>query len=167
MLWLVLYSAVAGQSMQGIGIENYTAFIFPGLVVLVSFSSCSSGGIMNYLMKTDGSFYRVLIAPIQRSSIVLGQILEAVLCTFLEVGIMFLVSLLFSVKIASGVIGIAFIIIIIFLSAFFMAGLAYAVSLILPNEVVYETAMNAIVLPIFFLSTALFPANTLTGGLGI
>ncbi|MDL2233273.1 ABC transporter permease [Ruminococcaceae bacterium OttesenSCG-928-L11] len=167
MLWLVLYSAVAGQSMQGIGIENYTAFIFPGLVVLVSFSSCSSGGIMNYLMKTDGSFYRVLIAPIQRSSIVLGQILEAVLCTFLEVGIMFLVSLLFSVKIASGVTGIAFIIIIIFLSAFFMAGLAYAVSLILPNEVVYETAMNAIVLPIFFLSTALFPANTLTGGLGI
>ena len=167
MLWLVLYSAVAGQSMQGIGIENYTAFIFPGLVVLVSFSSCSSGGIMNYLMKTDGSFYRVLIAPIQRSSIILGQILEAVLCTFLEVGIMFLVSLLFSVKIASGIVGIAFIIIIIFLSAFFMAGLAYAISLILPNEVVYETAMNAIVLPIFFLSTALFPANTLTGGLGI
>lgn len=167
MLWLVLYSAVAGQSMQGLGIENYTAFIFPGLVVLVCFSSCSSGGIMNYLMKTDGSFYRVLIAPIQRSSIVLGQILEAVLCTFLEVIIMFLVSLLFSVKIASGIAGIVFIIIIIFLSAFFMAGLAYAISLILPNEVVYETAMNAIVLPVFFLSTALFPANTLTGGLGI
>lgn len=167
MLWLVLYSAVAGHSMQGIGIENYTAFIFPGLVVLVCFSACSSGGIMNYLMKTDGSFYRVLIAPIQRSSIVLGQVLEAVLCTFLEVVIMFLVSLLFSVKIASGLVGIALIIIIIFLSAFFMAGLAYAVSLILPNEVVYETAMNAIVLPIFFLSTALFPANTLTGGLGI
>lgn len=167
MLWLVLYSAVAKQSMQGIGVENYTAFIFPGLVVLVSFSACSSGGIMNYLMKTDGSFYRVLIAPIQRNSIILGQVLEAVLCTFLEVGIMFLVSLLFSVKIASGIVGIIFIIIIIFLSAFFNAGLAYAISLILPNEVVYETAMNAIVLPIFFLSTALFPANSLTGGLEI
>lgn len=167
MLWLVLYSAVAGQAMQGIGIENYTAFIFPGLVVLVSFSASSSGGIMNYLMKTDGSFYRVLIAPIQRSSIVLGQILESVLCTFLEVGIMFLVSSLFSVKIASGIIGVVFIIIIIFLSAFFMAGIAYTVSLILPNEVIYETIMNAIVLPAFFLSTALFPQNTLKGGLGI
>lgn len=166
-LWLVLYSAVAGQSMQGIGVDNYTAFIFPGLVVLVCFSACSSGGIMNYLMKMDGSFYRVLIAPIQRSSIILGQILETVLCTFLEVIIMFLVSLLFSVKIASGLIGIAFIIIIIFLSASFMSGLTYAISLILPNEVVYETAMNAIVLPIFFLSTALFPADALTGGLWI
>lgn len=167
MLWLVLYSAVAGQAVQGIGIHNYTAFIFPGLVFLVCFSACSSGGIMNYLMKTDGSFYRVLIAPIQRSSIVLGQILEAVLCTFFEVFIMFLVSLFFSVKIASGIIGAALIIIILFLAAFFMAGLAYAISLILPNEMIYETVMNAIALPLFFLSTALFPADTLTGGLKV
>lgn len=166
-LWLVLYSAVAGQSMQGIGIENYTAFILPGLIVLVSFGACSSSGIMNYLMKTDGSFYRILIAPVKRNSIVLGQILEAVLCTFLEVAIMFIVSLFFGVKIASGWIGLVLIVLIIFLTAFFMSGLTYAISLYLPNEVVYETVMNAVVLPIFFLSTALFPADTLSGGLEI
>lgn len=73
MLWLVLYSAVAGQSMKGIGISNYTAF--------------------------------------------------------------------------------------------FISGLTYAFSLCLPNEVIYETIMNAIVLPIFFLSTALFPSEGLSGGL--
>lgn len=167
MLWLVLYSAVAGQSMKATGVPNYTAFILPGLVVLVSFGCCSSSGIMNYLMKTDGSFYRVLIAPVQRSSIIIGQLLEAVLCTFLEVGIMFVVSIFFSVKIASGFIGILLIIVLVFLCAFFMAGLAYAISLTLPNEVVYETVMNAIVLPIFFLSTALFPADTLTGALKV
>lgn len=167
MLWLVLYSSVAEQSMKGIGIENYTAFILPGLFVLVTFSSCSSGGIMNYLMKTDGSFYRVLIAPIKRTSIVLGQILEAVCCSFIEIGIMIVVSMFFSVEIASGFVGLLFIILIIFLMAFFMAGLTYSISLILPNEVVYETVLNAIILPIFFLSTALFPADTLTGGLKI
>lgn len=166
-LWLVLYSSVAGQSMQGIGIENYTAFILPGIIVLVSFGACSSSGIMNYLMKTDGSFYRILIAPVKRNSIVLGQILEAVLCTFLEVVIMFIVSLFFGVKIASGWIGLLLIVFIVFLTAFFMSGLTYAISLYLPNEVVYETAMNAVVLPIFFLSTALFPPDTLSGGLGI
>lgn len=167
MLWLLLYSSVAGQSMKSTGIENYTAFILPGLVVLVCFSACSSGGIMNYLMKTDGSFYRVLIAPVQRSSIVIGQILEAVLCTFIEVAIMCVVSLFFSVKIASGFIGLLLIVLLIFMTAFFIAGLAYAISLSLPNEVVYETVMNAIVLPVFFLSTALFPADSLTGGLEI
>ena len=167
MLWLVLYSAVAGQSMKGIGIDNYTAFILPGLIVLVSFGACSSSGIMNYLMKTDGSFYRILIAPVGRSSIVLGQVLEAVVCTFIEVFIICIVSLCFSVNIATGFTGILLITLMVFLTSFFISGLTYAISLYLPNEVMYETVMNAIVLPIFFLSTALFPADGLSGGLKI
>jgi ABC-2 type transport system permease protein len=167
MLWLVLYSTVADQAMQGIGISNYTAFILPGLMVLVSFGACSSSGIMNYLMKTDGSFYRILIAPVKRSSIVLGQLLEAVACTFIEVTIICHTSLLFSVHIATGLIGILLIAMIMFLTSFFISGLTYAISLVLPNEVIYETIINAIVLPIFFLSTALFPIDGLTGGLKI
>ncbi|MDF2636603.1 MAG: transporter permease [Pelosinus sp.] len=167
MLWLVLYSAVAGQSMKGIGIANYTAFVLPGLIVLVSFGACSSSGIMNYLMKADGSFYRILIAPVKRSSIVLGQVLEAVVCTFIEVIIMCIVSLFFSVTIATGFTGVFLIALLVFLTAFFISGLTYAISLCLPNEVIYETVMNAIVLPIFFLSTALFPADGLYGGLKI
>lgn len=162
-LWLVLYSAVAGQTMKNTGIENYSAFILPGLVVLVSFSTCSSSGIMNYIMKSDGSFYRVLIAPVSRGSIVLGQIFEAVICTFLEVGIMGVVSLFFSVKPAAGITGVFLIFILVFLTAFTMAGIAYGTSLILPNEVMYETVMNAIVLPVFFLSTALFPPDSIHG----
>lgn len=166
-LWLVLYSAVAGQTMKNTGIENYTAFILPGLIVLVSFAACSSSGIMNYLMKSDGSFYRILISPIQRSSIILGQLLEAVLCSFFEIGIITMISLLFSVKIAVDIIGIISIIVLIFLTAFFLAGLSYSISLILPNEIIYETVMNAIVLPVFFLSTALFPADNIKGALAV
>lgn len=54
-------------------------------------------------------------------------------------------------------------VILVFMTAFFMAGLAYGISLILPNEVIYETVMNAIVLPVFFLSTALFPSDGISG----
>lgn len=166
-LWLILYSAIASQAMKNIEIENYTAFILPGLIILVSFSTCSSSGIMNYLMKSDGSFYRILIAPIQRSSIVLGQLLEAVLCSFFEIGIMTMISLLFSVKIPVSFAAIFFSTILIFSTAFFMSGLSYSISLILPNEIIYETVMNAIVLPIFFLSTALFPADNINGVLAV
>lgn len=166
-LWLVLYSAVAGQTMKSTGIENYTAFILPGLMVLVSFGTCSSSGIMNYLMKTDGSFYRILIAPVPRSAIVLGQLLEAVLCAFLEVGIMVLVSLLFAVRLPLNLPVLLVLVGQVFLTAFFMAGLCYGISLILPNAVMYETIMNAIVLPVFFLSTALFPADSMQGGLAV
>lgn len=153
--------------MQGAGIQNYTAYILPGLVVLVSFSACSSSGIMNYIMKTEGSFYRILIAPIKRSTIVFGQVLEAILCTFFEVSIMFVISLLFSVNVFNGVANSLIIILLVFLTAFFMASVAYGISLILPNEMIYETIMNAIVLPIFFLSSALFPIDRINGFLKV
>ncbi len=167
LLWLVLYSAVANGTMQDRGMENYTAFILPGLMILVSFGACSSSGIMNYLMKADGSFYRVLIAPVSRSAIVLGQLLEAVLCTFLEVGILCFISLFYSVKIAAAPETLFLTALLIFLAAFFMSGLCYGISLTLPNEVLYETVMNAIVLPVFFLSSALFPSENLSGALSL
>jgi ABC-2 type transport system permease protein len=167
LIWLVLYSSIAGQTMKSAGIVNYTGFILPGLFVLVTFAACSSGGIINFITKTNGSFYRIMIAPLSRKAIVAGQLLECVLLSFLEVGILWLVSLLFSVKVQSGWSGFALITLILFLTALFISGITYTISLSLPNEVVYETLMNAIVLPIFFLSSALFPADKLSGGLAM
>lgn len=167
LIWLLLYSAIADQSMQNISGGNYTAFILPGIMVLVTLACCSSGGYINFIMKSKGSFYRILIAPVKRSSIILGQMLEAVLVSFIEIVIMLILSLLLSVKISSGFIGLLMMLPLIFLTAFFMSGLAYAISLCLPNEAIYETIMNLIVLSIFFTSTALFPLDNISGGLKI
>lgn len=167
LLWLVLYSAVAGSTMKDTGITNYTAFILPGVMFLVTFSSCTSGGIMNFLMKSSGSFYRILISPVSRSSIVFAQMLESILVSFFEVTILYVVSIFFSVHISSCISGIILMEILIFLLTFFLSGLAYTISLCLPNEVVYETVMTAIVLPIFFLSSVLFPPENLSGGLAV
>ncbi|MDL2317972.1 ABC transporter permease [Eubacteriales bacterium OttesenSCG-928-A19] len=167
MLWLVLYSTVASQTMQGLGSWNYTAYILPGIMVLVTFSACSSGGILNFIMKSNGSFYRILITPVSRSSIVIGQLLEAVLVSFFEVAVLVLVSFLLGVRFACGIGGIGLMLILLFLGAFFYSCIAYTISLHLPNEVIYETVMNAVVLPLFFLSSALFPMESLTGGLAV
>lgn len=167
LIWLVLYSAIAGRSMQGMAVGNYTAFILPGIMVLVTLSCCSSGGYLNFIMKTKGSFYRILIAPVKRSSIVLGQMLEAVLLSFIEIAILFALSMILSVRVASGFTGLLLMFPLIFLTAFFVSGLSYAVSLCLPNEVIYETVMNLVVLSIFFTSTALFPVENISGGLKI
>mgnify|MGYP005768772163 FL=1 len=167
MLWLVLYSLTAGPAMKLQGIENYTAFLFPGLVVLVSFSACGSGGMLNYMMKADGSFYRILTAPVRRGSIVLGQMLEAVLCSLFEVAVMAVISLFFSVKFPQTPGRLALFLVLAGCGAFLTAGLSYGISLALPNEMIYETAMNALALPVFFLSAALFPASQTQGVLGI
>ena len=167
LIWLVLYSAIAGESMQNMSGGNYTAFILPGIMVLVTLSCCSSGGYLNFIAKSKGSFYRILIAPVKRHSIVLGQMLDSVLLSFIEIAIMFTLSLFLSVRIASGFTGLFLMLPLIFLTAFFMSGLSYAISLCLPNEVIYETIMNLIVLSIFFTSTALFPMESISGILKI
>ena len=167
LIWLFLYSSIAGQSMQNMSSGNYTAFILPGIMVLVILACCSSGGYLNFIMKSKGSFYRILIAPVKRSSIVLGQMMESVLISFIEIAIMFALSILLSVRVASGFPGLLLMLPLIFLTAFFMSGLSYTISLCLPNEVVYETIMNLIVLSIFFTSTALFPIDGISGGLKI
>ena len=167
LIWLVLYSSIAEQSMKNISGGNYTGFILPGIMVLVTLACCSSGGYINFIMKSNGSFYRILIAPVKRSSIVLGHMLESVLVSFIEIAMMLVLSIFLSVRIASGFLGLFLMLPLIFLTAFFMSGLSYAISLCLPNEAIYETIMNLIVLSIFFTSTALFPMDSISGGLKI
>lgn len=161
-LRLIPYSVIASPTMQYSGIENYTAFMFPGLVVLINFSTCDSSGVTNYLMKSDGSSDRILIAPLARSSIVLAQLFEAVSCIFLEIGIMVALSLLFSIRFSPPLSGYLIFTSLIFLTSFFMVGLSYGVNMSLSNEVIYEAIMNAIVLPVSFLSSALFPMTSIT-----
>lgn len=167
LLWLVLYSAIAGQSMQNISGGNYTAFILPGIMVLITLACCCSGGYINFVMKSKGSFYRILIAPVKRSAIVLGQLLEAAIVSFIEIAITLVLSLFLSVRIESGFAGLLLMFPLIFLTALFMSGICYAISLCMPNEAIYETIMNLIVLSVFFASTALFPINSMSGGLKI
>ncbi|MBP1042291.1 ABC transporter permease [Vagococcus sp. BWB3-3] len=163
MLWLVLYTQVAKASMVGLGIDNYVTYVFSGLLFLVSFGACSSGGMMNYLMKGDGSFYRIIKSPVKRSAIVLGQVIESVLCSMLEILFMFFVALLLGLQFHFSMGAILLSLVIILLVNFCVANATYLLSLILPNEIIYETLMNAIVLPLFFLSPALFPVDNLSG----
>ncbi|PNV62943.1 ABC transporter permease [Clostridium sp. chh4-2] len=167
LIWLLLYSTAAGHTMGAAGIGSYPSFILPGLIVLVCFGVCSSTGIMNYLTRRDGSFYRILISPVSRISMIAGQLLEAVLCSFLEAGILCALSLFLSARLSCGPKELALAVLLLSMASFFMAGLAYLLSLRLPNEVVYETVMNAVVLPVFFLSTALFPENLLSGRIAV
>ncbi len=158
--WLLLYGTVLTNSMGG----NYPAFILAGLLVLIVFSSSGSSGVSNYASKQDGSFYRILISPVRRSSIVMGHILDAAVFSFIEIGILLMISFLMSVRITSGLFGFLLMAIQLFCTVFFVASLSYTLSLQLPNENVFHTMMNTFVLPVFFVSTALIPFENIPAG---
>lgn len=157
LIWLLLYSTIFANSMEG----NYTAFILAGILVLVVFSSAGSSGASNYSSKIDGSFYRIHISPAKRSSIVMGHIFDAAVLSFIEIAVLLIISFLMSVQIATGLIGLILIALLLFITVFFAASLSYVLSLLLPNENVFHTVMNTFVLPIFFVSTALIPYDNI------
>lgn len=158
LIWLLLFSTMfAGKAVGESGADNYTAFILPGILVMVVLTSAGMSGIANYSLKAGGSFYRIFISPVKRSSIVLGHILDSAVLSFIEIIILLLLSLLFGVRIESGILGLLIIIYLLFLTVFFISGLSYALSFLFPDENPFIAIVNTFLLPVFFVSTALMP----------
>ncbi len=165
LLWLLLYGTIASVSMRNFISQNYISFIVPGLLVLVTFSSSGSSGMINFIMKRNGSLKRIMIAPIKKQFVVLGQIAESTICGLFESSIILIISFCLGAQYNFSVSSFFLLIVLLVFTGMTFSSLSYFISLALPNEIIYETVMNAIVLPIFFLSSALFPLNNLSGGL--
>ncbi len=153
LIWLLLYSTVFSERMG----RNYPAFVLAGILVLVIFSGAGSSGVSNYTSKMDGSFYRILISPVKRSSIVLGHILEAEVLSCIEIVVLLIVSYSLKVRFINGFPGLILIALLLSITVFFIGSLSYEMSLIIPHENAFHTLMNTFVLPVFFVSTALIP----------
>lgn len=158
-IWLLLF----GTIFNPMGNEtNYTTFIFPAILVMSVIMSAGIGcGMGNYSIKANGSFYRIYIAPIKRRSIVMGQILDVEILAFIGITVMFVLSIPFSIRISSGIVGFILTIIILFCCIFFVSGFSYIMSSVLPDENAFIGLMNTITLSLFFVSSALMPIEQL------
>jgi ABC-2 type transport system permease protein len=168
LFWLLLFSTMFGGNVTSEGANvNYTAFILPGILVMVVLTSAGMSGIANYSLKTGGSFYRIYISPVRRTSIVLAHILDAAVLSFIEVIVLVAISFLMKVNIASGFLGFLLIIILLFLTILFIAGMSYALSFLFQDENPFIALVNMFMLPLFFISTALMPYEKIPGGFKI
>lgn len=164
LIWLLLFSTIFSGSDYK---ENYTAFILPGILVMGVLFSSGVSGISNYSLKAGGSFYRIMISPVKRSSIVLAHILDAVVLSFIQTAILMAIAFLMSVRITSGVPGVFLIAILLLLTVAFVATISYSISLALPDENSFIALINTFTLPLFFVSSALVPFEQLHGGFQI
>lgn len=162
MIWLLLYSTVFGGSISGIPAGNYTGFILPGILILVIFASSGSSGVINYIMKNKGSFYRIQISPVKRSSVILGHIFDSAVLSYLEIVILFFISFFLSAELSLEIFDFIPLIILFFLVIFFISSFSYVLSLILPDENIFFVIINTFVLPVFFVSTALIPYENIS-----
>jgi len=135
---------------------SYAAYAYPGVLAMVLLFTAIFSTISVVDDRRQGFLQGVLVAPVPRGSIVLGQALG---CTALAVlqGILFLllgpaVGVPLTIASALGVTGV------LLLVAFGLSSLGLAIAWRLDSTQGFHAIMNLVLLPMWVLSGAFFPA---------
>lgn len=140
--------------------QGYIGFIIPGIVAMsVLFTSIFSG-IQIIWDKQFGFLKETLVAPVSRMEIMIGQTFGGATIAFIQGLIILVISLFFDIDIASfaGFL-IAFVFMIMIGMSFTALGIAIASRM--EDMHGFQLIMNFLILPVFGLSGAVFPIDTL------
>jgi ABC-2 type transport system permease protein len=165
MMYLLVLGFGLGPVFRKAGQGNYLEFVAPGVIgMTVLFSSIFSG--LGLLWDRQFGFLKeTLVAPVPRLQIMIGRtlggatvaVLQGLLVTIVCVIAGFRPAHLATVPLALG---------FMLLIATVFAGLGVAVGSSLQDMQGFQLIMNFLVMPIFFLSGALFPLDGLPKVLG-
>ncbi len=160
LLYLVALGFGMGPVFQKAGQGSYLQFVAPGVIAMtVLFSSIFSG--MGLLWDRQFGFLKeTLVAPVPRIQVMLGRTLGAatvaVVQGLLVVIVCFIAGFRF-VNLATVPLALLFMVLI----ASLFSALGTAIGSVLQNIQGFQLIMNFLVMPIFFLSGALYPLNNL------
>lgn len=144
--------------------EGYLEFIIPGIVAMsVLFTSVFSG-IQIIWDKQFGFLKETLVAPVSRLEIMIGQTLGGATTAVIQ-GLILMVFALFIGLQPAGITG--FLVAVGFMALIGVTFTAFGIAIASRMEDMhgFQLIMNFVIFPIFGLSGALFPINSLPGWL--
>jgi ABC-2 type transport system permease protein len=143
-------------STQDVG---YLEYFFPGTLVLILLFSSVFSNISLIEDRREGFLQGVLVSPAPRSSIVLGKILGGTILAWGQ-GMLFCLYLLTPwSEIAVTVWAMIALAAVLFVVAFAMAGMGFLIAWPMDSTHGFHAIMNLILIPMWLLSGALFPAS--------
>ena len=160
LLYLLALGFGMGPVFQKAGQGNYVQFVAPGVMAMtVLFSSMFSG--MGLLWDRQFGFLKeTLVAPVPRLQIMLGRTLGAATVAGIQGLLVAVVCFIAGFRVVNlGVIPLA--LLFLLLIACLFSALGTAIGSVLQNMQGFQLIMNFLVMPIFFLSGALYPLNGL------
>ena len=154
LFWLLLGSGFGRSIQTGTG-TDYLSYFFPGaLIMIVLFTSIFT--MMSVIEdRREGFLLSVLVAPVHRGSIVLGKVLGGSTLAAVQ-GLVFLV-LAPLIGIHFGLAQFALMVLIVFLVAFALTALGFAVAWSLDSAQAFHAIINLFLIPLWLLSGAMFP----------
>jgi ABC-2 type transport system permease protein len=162
--WLLIFGSSMRTSIPVEGL-NYQTFIAPGIVVMAIMFTSMFSGISVIWDRELGFMKEMLVAPVSRLSIVAGKCFGGATTAVIQGILVLLISFALGVRV--DIATFLILIPIMFLIALGIVGIGVAIASILESMEGFGMIMNFIIMPMFFLSGALFPINNLPDWLKI
>jgi ABC-2 type transport system permease protein len=166
LLYLLVLGFGLGPVFQRAGNGSYIQFVAPGVVGMsVLFTSVFSG--IGLLWDRQFGFLKeTLVAPVPRVTVMIGKTLGGATVATIQ-GLLVLVICLIAGFRPVNWITLPLALVFMIMTAIVFAGLGVAIGSVLQDIQGMQLIMNFLVLPIFFLSGALFPLTGLPSVLSV
>lgn len=159
-LYLLALGFGLGPVFKQAGHGSYLQFMAPGVVgMTVLFSSVFSGIAMLW-DRQFGFLKETLVAPVSRLQIMVGRTLGGATVAILQGTLILIICLIAGFR-PQNWIAVPAAFLFVFLIAMVFAALGTALGSVIKDMQGFQLVMNFLVLPIFFLSGALFPLANL------
>ncbi len=160
LLFLVALGFGFGPIFQKAGGGNYMEFLAPGVIAMGILFTAVFNGIEIIWDRQFGFLKETLVAPVSRIQIMIGRTLGGATVAIFQGVIILLLSLLFGFRLTSfNMLLVAFV--FMFLISVLFTALGTAIASMLDDMQGFQLIMNFLVMPLFFLSGALFPLQGL------
>jgi len=160
LLYLLVLGFGLGPVFQQAGKGSYIQFVAPGVVGMSILFTSIFSGIGLLWDRQFGFLKETLVAPVPRTNVMIGRTLGGATVATIQGALILTVCLIAGFRPAHWTtVPLAFLFMI--LTAIVFAGLGTAIGSFLENMQGFQLIMNFLVMPIFFLSGALFPLTNL------
>ena len=158
-LWLLLGLGFQGtfQPPQGDLTGGYVAFLFPGILALVLLFTAIFSTISIVEERSTGFLQAVLVAPTPRTALVVGTTLGGTLLATAQ-ALLFLGALPL-IDLSPGWPGVGMVVAICLLTSLAFTALGFAIAWEMDTTRGFHAIMNLFLLPLWFLSGAMFPVE--------
>ncbi len=166
LLYLLALGFGLGPVFQKAGRGSYLQFVAPGVIGMTILFSSVFSGIGLLWDRQFGFLKETLVAPVPRSAVMMGKALGAATVALIQ-GLLVAVVCLIAGFRPANLAEIPAALLFMALIATVFAALGIALGSKLENMQGFQLIMNFLVMPIFFLSGALFPLTNLPRVLGV
>src|SRR5438128_3325345 len=149
-----------GPVFQRAGEGSYIQFMAPGVIGMAVLFTAMFSGIAMLWDRQFGFLKETLVAPVPRLAIMIGRTLGGATVAVLQGTLIFVVTLVAGFRPAS-VLAVPLAFLLIALIAVVFAALATAIGSTIKEMQGFQMVMNFLVMPIFFLSAAIYPLQGL------